>query len=189
MARESHGHGWDIHLPTLAAVAAGAPAQRQRPLTAGEELASQLNTLLVHLRWFIERCDEATWRSPCPDDGRTVGVVAKHIVSHVSLADFAIATGAGQRSPLADFTAETLEQMNAAAAQQFANVTPAEVLAELKSAGPAGVERLKALNENDLTGTQPMAFAGGAPLSGNDLAHGPLLGDIAEHVAHLESVA
>lgn len=187
MARESHGQGWDHFLPRLVARAEGHPAESPEPLSQSEEAAARLNTSLVQLRWLIERCDDPSWWAVCPADGRTVGVVAQHAVSHLALVDFAIATGSGIRTPVADFTIESLHQFNAAFAAERAGVGRAETLAALEADGPVAIDKVKAMTPAEMRGALPMAFAGGAELTGQEILLGPLLSDIAHHVADLES--
>jgi hypothetical protein len=183
-----HAQGWDMGLQGLVQQAEGAPAPGPAPaLPDGEAVASRLNTLLVELRWLVERCPADRWTVMVPAEGRTVAVVAHHVVSHLGLVGFVQAVAAGQRAPQADFTAEALEQYSAQHAVQMANVTREAVLSELKVEGPKAVDALKSLTPADLARTQSMAFAGGAELSARQLVEGPLLGDIAGHVAKMQS--
>jgi uncharacterized protein YndB with AHSA1/START domain len=185
--REPHAQGWDMGLAGLVQQAEGAPAPGPAPsLSDGEALASRLNTSLVELRWFLERCPADRWNATVVGDGRPVAVVAHHVVSHLGLVGFAQAVAAGQRAPQADFTGEALEQYNAQHAQQMAKVTRDAVLSELKAEGPKAVEALKGLSPADFARTQSMAFAGGAELSARQIVEGPLLGDIAAHLASMQ---
>jgi uncharacterized protein YndB with AHSA1/START domain len=184
----SHSAGWDMTLARISDAIAGRPLEAMgAELTPAGEYASQLNTLLIRVVETVEGCSDDAWRRPVASDGRSVGVVANHIAGHIGLAHFTAATANGERSPLADFTGEVLEQMNAEDARQSANVTRAEVVAKLREAGPAGVAALRAIPAAGLAKTQPMAFAGGAALSASALAEGPLLADIRGHLAGIEA--
>jgi uncharacterized protein YndB with AHSA1/START domain len=183
-----HAQGWDSLLPELAKWAQGEAAPPVRtPLSAGEEFASRLNSLLVELRWAIEGCSEAGWKATCPGSGWSVGVTAAHAASHGGLAHFAKAVAAGQRAPQADYTLDRLAEQNATAAREHAAMTPERVLSTLKSDGPVAVEVVKALSDADLAKTQSMVFAGGAELSARQLLEGPMLSDLAAHLADIRA--
>jgi uncharacterized protein YndB with AHSA1/START domain len=184
----SHGEGWDWFLVNIAkAVAGGVVEPMAGTLTQAEEYASQLNTVLVRLVEAVERCPEDAWHRPVPNDGRTVGVVANHAAGHTALANFAVGIANGQRPAIADVTAEALGKMNAEDALQSANVSRDDVIAKIREAGPAAVTALRSVPEGNLAKTQPMAFAGGAEVSAQALAEGPLLSDIREHLAAIEA--
>ena len=185
MARAGHTEGWDMYLPQLAARASGKPVQSAPvTLTAGEELASRLNTLLVQLRETIEGCSDRGWKATTRE-GWPVGVTAHHAASHTGLAHFARAIASGERSPLADFTADAINQGNAGHATEFANVTRKQTLEQLLADGQAAVDAVRGMTDADLAKTAAMAFAGGAQLSARQVIEGPLLGDVQ---AHLESI-
>jgi uncharacterized protein YndB with AHSA1/START domain len=185
----SHGAGWDFFLAALAEGASGAAAPVRSPLSDGEELASRLNSLLVELRWAIEGCSDARWSAVCPGAGWPVSATAAHAVAHTGLAHFAKAVVEGQRAPQADFTAERLAELNASSARENAGLSRAQVLATLKTDGPAAVELLKTLTAADLAKTQSMVFAGGAALSARQLIEGPLVGDLAAHLTDIRAGA
>lgn len=185
MAVESHTAGWEMMLPQLAARASGESGPFVAPaLSAGEELASRLNTLLVQLRETIEAADDRAWAATT-NEGWPAGVTAHHATSHLALAHFAHAISTGERSPFADFTIDAINQGNAMHAAEFAKVTRDETLRQLLSDGPGAVSAVRGMSNADLAKTAKMAFAGGAELSARQLVEGPLLGDLA---THLESV-
>jgi uncharacterized protein YndB with AHSA1/START domain len=187
MALASHAEGWDVFLPQMAARASGkAVPSGAVTLSAGEELASRLNTLLGQLRETIEGCSDRGWKATTRE-GWPVAVTAHHAISHIGLAGFARAISAGESSPLADFTIEALNQGNANHAAEFANVTREQVLAELLAEGPAAVDVVRAINEAGLAMTAPMAFAGGAQLSARQIVEGPLLGDLRAHIESIQT--
>jgi uncharacterized protein YndB with AHSA1/START domain len=185
---ESHGGGWDWFMVRIKAAAAGEPVEQMGgPLNAAEEFASQLNTLLIRLLETIERCPDDAWLRPVPNDGRTVAVVANHAAGHAVLAEFSAAIAHGQRPPIADVTGEALAKGNAEDAERSANVTRAEVIARIREAGPPAVDALRNVAPADLANTQAMGFAGGAQVSAQALAEGPLLHDIGEHLAGIQA--
>ncbi|MBI5948159.1 MAG: SRPBCC domain-containing protein [Chloroflexi bacterium] len=184
MARAGHATGWDLYLPQLAQRASGKAVAPPPALTAGEELASRLNARFVQLRETIEACSDRAWKATTRE-GWPVGVTAHHAASHAGLAHFARAISAGEHSPLADYTADALNQGNANHATEFAGVTREQALAHLLAEGPAAVDAVRGLTAAGLAKTAAMAFAGGAQLSARQIVEGPLLGDLQ---AHIESI-
>ena len=186
---ESHAQGWDMFLPFLAESAkSNAPAQPAAdPLSASETFASRLNTALCDLRYIVEGMDEAAWQRPCPGTGWTAGGNAAHIVGHLALAHFAAQTARGERGQLADFTADGLNAFNESMRPVNEAESPSTVLTKLRADGPGAVEAVKAIRTDRLDRSQKMAFAGGAELSAAALLEGPLLGDIAAHLADIRA--
>ncbi len=186
---EGHAQGWDFFLPLLADSArTGAAAQPAREaLAASEEFASQLNASLCDLRYLIEGLDDGAWARVCPGTGWTVGGNAAHALGHLALAHFAAQTASGERGTLADLTADELDALNARSRAENEAATRVDVLARLQSEGQAGVEAVKAIPPDTLGRSQPMAFAGGADLPASAILSGPLLGDLAAHIADIRA--
>lgn len=186
MDRASHGEGWDMFLPMLvSAVESGTPALEAPVLTESEEFASRLNSQLVILRDTLEACPPGAASEVCAGTGWPARVTANHVIAHLGLVSFAIATAKGERAPQADFTADALNGYNAAFVAQHANATLADALAALKKEGPPAVEALKAMDPATLGNALPMVFAGGAALSARQLIQGPLLANLEEHIAEI----
>lgn len=186
---EGHAQGWDLFLPFLAeaaksGTAAQPPAEALSPSAA---YASRLNGLLCDLRYLVEGMDAAAWSRKCPASGWTAAATAAHAVSHAALAHFAAAVTRGERAPQADFTLDSLNAFNAENATRNASVTREQVLAALLKEGPVAVEMLKGIDPAALGRSQPMAFAGGAEIPAAAILEGPLLGDLASHIADLRA--
>ncbi|MBA4180884.1 MAG: hypothetical protein C0506_09880 [Anaerolinea sp.] len=186
MDRDSHVQGWDRFLPMLASAAeSGTPAYTAEPLNEPEAFASRLNTLLVSLRETLEGASPAAASARCSGTGWPATLTAHHVLQHLNIVAFAIATAKGQRAPQADFTVEALNAYNAAFAAERAKATLAEALAALMKDGPTAVETLKTMDPASLGGALPMTFAGGALLSARQLIQGPLLANVEEHIAEI----
>lgn len=180
----SHASGWDLFLQRLATSAAGgSPDAFAAPLSPAEEYASRLNGLLVQLLEALRRCPASAWERATAGDGRTVAAVANHAIDHLGLVSFARAVGDGVRAPQADFTQEGLDAFNAERASQVAGTSIEATIERLRAGGPGAVAALRAFTPADFAKTQSMAFAGGAHLSAGMLVEGPLLADIAAHLA------
>ena len=186
-AAQAHGDGWSYFMPRLAeAAATGRPAEPPEPLNESVALASQLNTLLCELRDVLEDTTDPSLAARTSGSGWTAAVTAGHVITHLALAQLAVDTAHGIRSPLVDFTSEQLAENNASLASAVAQ--PREsLLARLKSDGPTSVESIKSLEPASLENGQSMAFAGGMRLSARDLIQGPLLGDIRWHLDDIKA--
>ncbi|MGE0602123.1 MAG: SRPBCC domain-containing protein [Dehalococcoidia bacterium] len=186
---ESHSQGWDLFLGYLAEAAqSGKPAQpNAEALNPSETYARRLNALLCDLRYSIEGLSEQQWARRCPGTGWSVGVTANHAVSHMGLVEFALSVAAGERSPLADFSLDDLNASNAKSSAASAGVTHEQVLAELRAKGPGVVDSIKNLDPAKLGASQKMAFAGGAEVPVAGVLEGPLLADLAGHLADIRA--
>jgi uncharacterized protein YndB with AHSA1/START domain len=188
----AHGMGWDYGLERLVAAINGAPITTmlggKESLTNAEELAGQLNTLLIEAATLISTCPEERWTvSPASGDTRPANVIADHIAGHVSLVSLATAIATETDSPIAKLTAEQLEANNAHHREKAAAVSRDEVLRRIRTDGPKAVDALKALDDAGLARAAPMAFADGASVPAAAIVDGPILNDIRDHIASLRA--
>ncbi len=184
----SHSTGWDLFLSRLVTAAAGgSPDPMAAPLSQAEEYASQLNGLLVQLLEVVQACPAGAWERTTGGDTRPVGIVANHIVDHLNLVTAARAVADGVPTPVANLTLEGVDAQNAQRARELAGSSPGATIVRLKAEGSAAVAALRAFAPQDLGKAQPMAFAGGAEVPAGGLLEGPLLANIAEHIAELKS--
>jgi DinB superfamily len=117
--------------------------------TRVEDLAAQFEATTQNAIDVVQSCSDAKWRTPVPDDGRTVGVLAHHMAAgDVPIGGLvqAIANGA----PMPPLTAEMINQGNANHAQQFANVTKDEAVEALRQNGVHAAAILRALTDAQL---------------------------------------
>jgi len=184
---QNHAEGWDMFLPFLAqAVQTGTSGNEPAPvLSQSEDYASRLNAALCEFRYLLESLDDRVWSWVCPGSGWTVGATAAHAVSHTGLVGVVAEIAANRPSPIAGMTREMLDSGNAQAAAAKSGITRAEVLAELLRDGPPAVEMLKSIDPASLSNAQPLGVAGGAEVSAADLIEGPILGDLAAHLADI----
>ncbi len=189
MEGKGYAEGWDMFLGRLAASAAGGAVDSMvSTLSAGQELASRLNTLLCAAREAIEAVPDGKWTATTSEE-RPLNALARHLVDHIGLVAFAQATAAGKRAPQADVTLDMLKEANAVRDKENASATREAVLGSLTTDGPRAVEVVKAFTEAELDAAQPMGFASGQPVTVRMLIEGPLLGHIAEHLANIREAA
>jgi hypothetical protein len=144
-----------------------------------QALADQFEQANQDLITFVQGLTDDQWQTMVPNEQRTVGVVLHHLASsHVPVSQAVAMIAAGQSLPV---TAELLDQINAAHAQQHAGCTRAETVALLQTTGPAAAAAIRALSDEQLDRSVPMALLGGAPLTAEQFAQGGLLGHIHGH--------
>lgn len=186
--RAQHAEGWDHFLDRLAVVAEGRdPGPDPWAPTQGQINAAALRDLLAELRTTVEPCPADRWTTARTAEGWTVAAGASHVLGHLMLVDFILSVAAGNPGPVAGFSIETLDQMNRESAAANAARPKAALLADLDQAGPAAIDKLKALTNEDFEKSAAMAFAGGAHLSVAQIVAGPLLSNVAEHVASVKA--
>ena len=189
MEHDSMEAGWEDLLAVMARRAEGSEALAAAPaLTDADELGSRLNTALIHLRWAIEQCPEDRWAATTADSW-SVGVTAHHVLGHLVVAQLARSIADGNPLPFVDSPPEALHEGNAQHAREFAAVTREAVLRELKASGPSAVTLVRGFSDAELEAKATLRFLGGEEVSARQLLEGPLLGGIAEHMAHIEAAA
>jgi hypothetical protein len=148
-------------------------------------LANQFDALNREVMAFVESCPAALWREPCPNDGRPVAVVAHHIAaSHGALAQFVALVA--QEQPLPALTMEMLDQANATHAEQFANVTQAEVLELLRSNGNAALATVNELTDEQLARSAYISLFA-ANMNTQQMIENILIGHASSHLANLQA--
>ncbi|MGH2628820.1 MAG: SRPBCC family protein, partial [Anaerolineales bacterium] len=183
---QPHSEGWDFFLSRLGTVAEGGTVEPfAPPLNESEEYASRLNTLLCELRTVLEEMPADRWTAMTGEEGRTVSMLAAHAAGHTGLAFLTRSVVLGEDSPVFAMTPEQMEVGNREADRANAGIAREQVLADLRAQGPAAVEIVKAFSSADLDAARPMAFAGGQPVPVRMLLQGPLLTDLADHLAHI----
>ena len=151
-----------------------------------EALAAELDQVNTALEREIEGCSEEDWRRTCSGEGWSVGVAAHHLaVAHESILGLVQAVANGQ--PVPPITVEMLDASNAEHAVEFATVTRAEVLDVQRRGARAAADAVRGLGDEQLDRTAPMALAGGAPMSAQQLIEVGLIGHPAEHLASIRA--
>src|SRR5262249_9059140 len=122
---------------------------------------------------------DAAWSAPCPNDGRSIGVVAHHVASsYPTISGLVAAVATGQ--PLPPITEEMIHQGNAAHAQQVAACTQAETVALLRGNAQAASALVRGLSDEQLANTAPLF---GQQVSARQIAENILVGHPKGHLA------
>jgi uncharacterized damage-inducible protein DinB len=112
-------------------------------------LADQFEQANTEAIGVVEDCPEEQWQAHHPGENRTVNVLAHHIaVGHQIIAAWVQGMATGQ--PLPALTMDSFTEPNARHAQQYAQVTKAEVLAALQQQGAAAARLVRGLSDEQL---------------------------------------
>jgi hypothetical protein len=122
-------------------------------------------------------------------ENRALNALASHLADHIGVIEIAQGILSGTPGPFAGITLEQLDASNAERDRGQAQVGRDEVLAALCTNGPQAVEAIKAMSDEDLAASMPMAFAGGQPVPVRAIIEGPLIGDVVSHLAHIRAAS
>jgi hypothetical protein len=128
----------------------------------------------------VEGCSPDQWGRTCKDEGWSVAVAAHHIaISHPGIFGLVQLIANGQDVP--PITMEMIHAGNAQHAIEHANADRDETLGILHREGQATANAVRALTDEQLDRTAPMAFAGGQLWSAADLIERVLIGHPVQH--------
>ena len=129
-----------------------------------QDLAQRLQQGADALIAFVEPLSDAEWQTPCPGDGRPVGVVAHHVASaYLVEVDFARKLASGQA--ISGITSETIDEGNAQHAREHADPDKAETLELLRRNSALAAEAIGALSDEELDRVNPISLYRYTPLS------------------------
>lgn len=153
--------------------------------TRVEQLAAQFETVNDDLIATVEGCAEEQWRTPCADEGRSIGVVAHHVaVVYPAFARIVKAVAAGETlSPRSSMA--VVHQSNAQHAQDYAAVGKSEVLDALRENGAAVARQLRGLSNEQLDRTA--GVFGDRELSVAQVVEWIVIGHTREHLASIRA--
>lgn len=115
-----------------------------------EALAKQYEAKVQEATATLEQLSEADWKKTTGGEKWTVGVVAHHVAgSHEVIGGIIKTVAAGQSIP--NFTLDTLHEMNAKHAQEFANVSKADTLALHKKGAASAAAVVRGLSDEQLS--------------------------------------
>ena len=151
-----------------------------------KELSERFRAFNDKINGFVEKCSNADWKIVCEKEGWTVGVVARHVAEGhygvIGLVKMMIAD-----KPLPEINMTTVDQMNAAHAEEHADCTKEEVQAMLDKNGSSIVNYLASLSDEELS--REVYFS----LAGQNMTPIKIVDDImitgcSEHLASMEAV-
>lgn len=124
-----------------------------------EALARQFEQVNADVIAFVEQCTAHDWRRRCPNDGRTIGVVAHHVAAGY-VPDLACIDAFATGQPLPDGFGswQLIDEANARHATAHADCTPMETITLPNENGTRVVAFIRGLSaaQLDRTGYFPL---------------------------------
>jgi hypothetical protein len=130
------------------------------------------------------------WTATTAAEGWSVGTAAHHVAAgHLSsrAIDFVLALADGREVP--ELTIAQLHANNARHAAEHAHCDQAETLAILRANGPAVVEVIRGLTDEQLDRAAPMALFDGRSTSAEQMINAVWIGSLGDHVASVRATA
>jgi DinB family protein len=150
----------------------------------GAALADQFEKSLGELTQTIQSMPDDKWQGQC-EEGWTVAAVAQHVAAQFPLEKTYI-SAAAEGTPPPQHSMDDINKANESRAKDVSAIGKADVLRQLRDGGAAMASYVRGLSDEQLARTAPLALAGGADVSAEQLIQGGVLID---HVnAHLKSI-
>jgi hypothetical protein len=151
-----------------------------------EALASQFEAAYNELIAAIEACTDSQWHTRCPDEERSVGVVAHHVAGALRAAAGWVRTVvAGQ--PLPPLTAEYIDQLNAQHAERHSGHSRDETVALLRQNGQEAAALVRGLSDDELDRTGSAPLFGPTPVTAANIVKGTLIAHTKQHLRSIRA--
>ena len=135
---------------------------------------------------FIESHPEKEWRTYCPNEQRSVGVVVHHVA--VVLPDeLEMIRMVASGRPVTGITTETLDTMNAVHAREYADCTRAETLDLLRRNSAKVVDAIREMSDAELDRAAPVSLHADAPVTAQYLIEDHPLSHAYQHLASIRA--
>jgi hypothetical protein len=135
---------------------------------------------------LVETLSEIEWRTICPNEGRTVGVLVHHVAS-VLPGELGMIQAVASGQPVTGVTPELLDQMNAQHAEDYANCSREETLELLRGNSALVVDAIRELSDADLNQAALVSLHWNAPLTAQYLIEDHPLGHAYQHLASIRA--
>jgi len=129
-----------------------------------EALAERIAQGHRELIAFVETLSKAEWRTYCPDEDRTVGVVVHHVASMLP-AELDLVKTLASGQPITGVTPDVVDQINAEHAREHADCTIEETLELLRRNSALVVSAVRELTDAELDQAAPVSLHWDAPLT------------------------
>lgn len=184
----SFSEGWDHFIGRLAVIAedrdpgTDAWAPREAELAAGK-----LRRLMRQARAAVDAAPEPALQRTSAAEGWTAAALAMHIVSHNGVVGLIEECVSGQSEFLAIATLDMLDEKNAQTMAANAAASKADILKAFDAEVEGAVERLRGISDEDFGKGMAVKFTPSGHITAREIAMGPLLGNVSEHLASLEA--
>jgi hypothetical protein len=154
--------------------------------TRAEALAERVAQAHRELIAFVEACSEADWRTYCPNEGRTVGVVVHHVASMLP-AELDVIRTVASGQPVTEVTTEIVDQINAQHAKDHADCSREETLELLQRNSALVVSAIRELSDAELDQAAPVSLHWDALLTAQYLIEDHPLSHPYQHLASIRA--
>ena len=132
--------------------------------TRANALADRLERGVSALSTFANQLTTAEWETPVAKDGRSVGVVVHHVAS-VFPTEIHLAQILADGKRVTGVTVADIHAMNAAHANDHADVTKEDALKLLEQNGAAAAAAIRAMSDEQLDRAAPASLYEDAPIT------------------------
>jgi hypothetical protein len=129
-----------------------------------DALADRLEAGASLLAALASTLTDDEWQSRLPRDGRKIGVVVHHVASVYPL-EIQLAQKLAAGQPIVGVTAKDVQELNAAHAIEFADVTKEVALDLLRRNSAAAAAAVRSLTDDELDRAAPLSLNADAPLT------------------------
>lgn len=150
-------------------------------------LADRVAQAHRELMALVEGLSETEWRTICPNENRTVGVLVHHVAS-VLPGELGMIQAVASGQPVTGVTPELLDQMNAQHAEDYANCSREETLELLRGNSALVVEAIRNFSDAELDQAAPVSLHLEAPVTAQYLIEDHPLGHAYQHMASIRAV-
>jgi hypothetical protein len=136
---------------------------------------------------LVEALSETEWRTICPNEGRTVGVLVHHVAS-VLPGELGMIQAVASGQPVTGVTPELGDQMNAQHAVDYASCSREETLELLHGNSGLVVDAIRELGDAELDQAARVSLHRDAPLTAQYLIEDHPLGHTYKHLVSIRAV-
>jgi uncharacterized damage-inducible protein DinB len=151
----------------------------------GETLADEFEKAVAEFAEAVEKLPDDKWTAAKGAEGWSVAATAQHVSGQFPL-EMEYITAAAEGRELPGYSWDDINGKNDTRAGQNGAATKPAVLTELREGATSVAAYLRGLSDEQLDRASPLALAGGAPVTTQQLIEGGVLID---HVrAHMASM-
>jgi hypothetical protein len=151
-----------------------------------EALAERIAEGHRELIAFVEALSEADWRTTCPNEEWTVGVVVHHVASMLP-AELDLIKTLASGQPIMGVTPEVVDRINAQHAREYADCTIEETLDLLRRNSALLVSAVRELTDAELDQAAPVSLHWDTPLTTQYFIEDHPLSHAYDHLASIRA--
>lgn len=151
-----------------------------------DALAARVEEGADQLAGYVESCSEAEWRTVCPSEQRSVGVLVHHVANMYPIEVQLVQTLASGK-PIAGVSWDDVDGINARHAEEHAKSGKEETLALLRGNAAAAAAAIRALSDAELDQAASISLNADAPLTAQYFIEQHPLGHPYSHLASIRA--